>query len=392
MSSCSGRPACRCPGLLSVPGSTGDIGGNSGEHHGAASSAYGAADAPVALCLQDGTDLNFATRLQRARHHRHEPDDRGNPGPSPARQLCRQRRRPAAGASRLRRSSPPPDEDRVVRGCREVPAHVAALARRPRGPDDRGEDRVRAGSGFLRTVRPAASPSVDAGAGPTRPGPEPRSPGAVCPAARLPGHPADRHSPPDVPAEVLGAEEAARPHAAPERGTRIALVTLPATANYPDAAPVTALHLLETDPPTGEFPVEWFLLTDLPVDHAARETVGWYALRWRMLVPGAEVRLPGGTPGDAQGLPAGTADHDPRRDRLASFRAGRSDDRARLPVLGLGTPLPLRLCPPIPAGPTLGAAVTLVAILGGYLNRKHDPLPGDQTMWLSATGHRHAGL
>ena len=29
----------------------------------------------------------------------------------------------------------------------------------------------------------------------------------------------------------------------------------------------------------------------------------------------------------------------------------------------------------------LGTAVKLVAILGGYLDRKHDPPPGDRKMW-----------
>ena len=35
----------------------------------------------------------------------------------------------------------------------------------------------------------------------------------------------------------------------------------------------------------------------------------------------------------------------------------------------------------VPAPQHLGAAVLLVAILGGYQNRKHDPPPGHQIMW-----------
>ena len=35
----------------------------------------------------------------------------------------------------------------------------------------------------------------------------------------------------------------------------------------------------------------------------------------------------------------------------------------------------------LPAPQHLGAAVLLVAILGGYQNRKHDPPPGHQIMW-----------
>ena len=51
----------------------------------------------------------------------------------------------------------------------------------------------------------------------------------------------------------------------------------------------------------------------------------------------------------------------------------------------------------LPAPDGLGAAARLVAILGGYMNRKHDPDPGNQIMWrgyerLSAAtlGHRIA--
>ncbi len=155
MSSCSRRPDPA--GLLSVPGSARDVGGDPGEHPGAAPSANGAADARVALCIQDGTDLNFATRLRRSGiigtnqtasqtlylHASYVVSGEGLP------------------LARLAFDAPP----RPGRGYRDVPAQVAALARRsrrPRGPDDRGEGRVRAGSGLLRTVRPATSPSVDA--------------------------------------------------------------------------------------------------------------------------------------------------------------------------------------------------------------------------------------
>ncbi len=170
--------------------------------------------------------------------------------------------------------------------------------------------------------------------------------------------------------------------------------TLPATAGCPDAAPVavTALHLLETAPPAGEAPVEWFLLTDLPVDHAeaAQEIVGWYALRWRIecwfrvLKSGCRV----------EHLATRKAC---RLERQITIHAVIAWRLALMTLLGRDVPtmkpdclfsdLELRflgdyarryrLDPP----DTLGAAVKLVAILGGYLDRKHDPAPGNQTMW-----------
>ena len=41
----------------------------------------------------------------------------------------------------------------------------------------------------------------------------------------------------------------------------------------------------------------------------------------------------------------------------------------------------LRAYAALPAPRNLAGAVLLVALLGGYQNRKHDPLPGHQIMW-----------
>lgn len=45
-----------------------------------------------------------------------------------------------------------------------------------------------------------------------------------------------------------------------------------------------AVWVREVDPPEGEEPLEWMLLTDLPVSHweQAVEKVQWYCLRWRI--------------------------------------------------------------------------------------------------------------
>jgi hypothetical protein len=55
------------------------------------------------------------------------------------------------------------------------------------------------------------------------------------------------------------------------------------TESLPDID-MHAVYVLEPDPPTGEEPVEWMLLTSLPVrsfDEAC-EKVRWYCLRWRI--------------------------------------------------------------------------------------------------------------
>ena len=42
-------------------------------------------------------------------------------------------------------------------------------------------------------------------------------------------------------------------------------------------------HALEEDPPPGREPIDWKLVTNLPVDDlaAAAEKLGWYALPWK---------------------------------------------------------------------------------------------------------------
>lgn len=46
--------------------------------------------------------------------------------------------------------------------------------------------------------------------------------------------------------------------------------------------PVWIVRVWESDPPAGVEPVEWFLLTNVPVEKAAtaRQVIGWYECRW----------------------------------------------------------------------------------------------------------------
>ncbi len=185
-------------------------------------------------------------------------------------------------------------------------------------------------------------------------------------------------------------------------------ITLPATKVLPDAEPVTvsAVHIVETAPPEDEDPVQWYLLTTLAVGSAkdAGEMVAFYLQRWkvedyfRVLKSGCRSEF----------LLFRTADRLQRAIAINSVIAWRI-----MVMTLLGRQVPD--CSPdllftdqeldflrdyseeqsMPPPNRLGDAVRLVAHLGGYRDRKHDPDPGNQIMWhgqnrlsSAALGHR----
>lgn len=149
----------------------------------------------------------------------------------------------------------------------------------------------------------------------------------------------------------------------------------------------------ELQPPPGEEPVEWVLLTSLPIDDAdeVRRIVQYYSTRWmievffRVLKSGCRIEQ--------------------RRfealDRLLSCLAAYLIVSWRtLYVCRLGRSCPEISCeavfepaewkaawrvvrrkPPPRRAPRLGDMLLLVALLGGYVKRPHSP-PGPQTVWL----------
>ena len=194
-------------------------------------------------------------------------------------------------------------------------------------------------------------------------------------------------------------KKSSRKPARPQRTGRLARaevrykkLALPATVPGADPIPVSAVHVVETSPPEGEKAVEWLLLTSLAVNDidAAVEVVGFYLRRWRVeelfrvLKSGCR----------AEHLAFHTADRLQRAIAINTVIAWRL---MAMTLLGRDVPecdaelmftdIELRFLrdyaddigrsPP----PNLGAAVLLVAILGGYQNRKHDPPPGNQLMW-----------
>ncbi|AGA33135.1 transposase IS4 family protein [Thioalkalivibrio nitratireducens DSM 14787] len=68
------------------------------------------------------------------------------------------------------------------------------------------------------------------------------------------------------------------------RYTPVTLRGTPAGADPPVTLELTVVHALERDPPKGEKPLEWFVLTTLTVTSAeqAAEILRWYRLRWRI--------------------------------------------------------------------------------------------------------------
>ena len=155
-----------------------------------------------------------------------------------------------------------------------------------------------------------------------------------------------------------------------------------------------AVHVLEANPPEGEDPLEWMLLSNRPVSSfdEACEMVRWYSLRWRIemyfKVLKSGFRVEACRLGHAE--------------RLVRYLALMSIVAWRLFMLTLiaradpGIACTEFLAPqewrvlyrrtnrnadPPSTPPTIGEAVVWIARLGGYLARKKDGPPGTLTLW-----------
>ena len=155
-----------------------------------------------------------------------------------------------------------------------------------------------------------------------------------------------------------------------------------------------AVYVFEANPPVGVEPVEWMLLTNLPVTDFAEayEKVRWYCLRWRI-----EMYF--------KVLKSGFRVEDCRlghADRLIKYLTVMSIVAWRLFMVTLIA----RTSPDIPCTklladsewkvlfrkankskilpktpPAIGEVVIWVARLGGFLGRKGDGVPGTITLW-----------
>ena len=201
---------------------------------------------------------------------------------------------------------------------------------------------------------------------------------------------------PKVSCETRGRRQARQPRKT-EVEVRAATVTLRPPWRADRKLPPVTLNVVlvrEIDPPDGEEPVEWLLLTNLPIKDAeqVRLIVQYYCIRWlieiyfRTLKSGCRVedRL---------------FEH---IDRLLPCLAAYMIVAWRtLYVCRLGRSCPDVSCEAVfepaewksvyrvvrrkalpAAPPTLAEMVRMVAQLGGYVNRKRKDPPGPQTVWL----------
>jgi hypothetical protein len=157
---------------------------------------------------------------------------------------------------------------------------------------------------------------------------------------------------------------------------------------------LTILHAIERNCPRGRRPIEWKLITDLPVRtrQEAIEKINWYAMRWKIEV--FHKVLKSGCRAEASKLRTA--------DRIANLLAlfciiswrvlwltmiARAEPDARPDIALTNSEINLldelvegtgnRRC----SSGTLAHYVTKLARLGGYLARASDPPPGIVVIW-----------
>jgi hypothetical protein len=167
---------------------------------------------------------------------------------------------------------------------------------------------------------------------------------------------------------------------------------------------VNVVLVREVEPPPGEEPIEWLLLTNLSIDivEQVQQVVAYYCCRWeieiyfRVLKSGCQV----------EDLQLETAERMQACVAVYLIVAWRV-----LHVLMMGRQCPDLPCTavftdeewqsvyrivkrqPVPAQvPRLEEVVEWVAQLGGYLGRKHDGPPGPKTLWIGLQRTRDYAL
>ena len=176
--------------------------------------------------------------------------------------------------------------------------------------------------------------------------------------------------------------------------------TLPPVGKRKHYSPqlLTYIHALETDPLAGRSPIDWKLVTNLPVTDLAGaiEKLNWYALRWKVEVFHKVVK-------------SGCRAEDSRlqtAERLVKFlalitvvswriffvtmSARAKPDAPPDTVLTTGEIRALDCMDAVRSKPrlrcrTLSEYLLQIAMLGGYLARNHDPPPGNMVVWRGLT-------
>ena len=177
------------------------------------------------------------------------------------------------------------------------------------------------------------------------------------------------------------------------RSTRVQLRPPARVGYHLPPVSINAVRVREEAAPAGVEPLDWLLLTSLPVERLeqARTVVQWYAVRWcievyfhvlkqgcqinRLQLESTERLLP------CIGLYLVIAWR-----VLYSLMLGRScPDLDCETVFAVeewqAAHLVLQRCPPPATPPRLGEVVGWVAHLGGYLGRRGDGPPGPKALW-----------
>ena len=190
-------------------------------------------------------------------------------------------------------------------------------------------------------------------------------------------------------------------HHLPQRTARLTLRCATVRLRPPKArasrlpeTDVFAIHAIEEVPPPGVEPLEWMLLSSVPTTslEEALERLAWYARRWtietwhRVLKSGCRI----------EARQFGTLDRFVRATALFAVIAWRILYATLLARTGTQLCCDVLLQPDewkalycrthgttkLPKKtPTLQQTVLWIAMLGGYLNRKHDRPPGPTVIW-----------
>jgi len=178
------------------------------------------------------------------------------------------------------------------------------------------------------------------------------------------------------------------------RASRVSIRAPNGKARLAPSVALTALLAEETAPPAGTAPVQWLLLTTLPVEtfEQALEMLEWYLCRWeiellfKVLKSGCEV------------------------EKLQLQHLSRLEPAIALYLIIAWRVMLLRMsarrCPDLPCDvvfeteewhaiyivsqrapppdepPPLDTIVRMLAGFGGFLNRKHDGPPGNKSIWI----------
>lgn len=165
-------------------------------------------------------------------------------------------------------------------------------------------------------------------------------------------------------------------------------------SRYPTLT-LTVLHATERGKPRGRDPIDWKLLTNMPVTSRAEaiEKLEWYAHRWKIetfhkiLKSGCQAeRSKLRTAERLVNLLAAFCILSWRIFWLTMLNRSTRQAKATLAFTALEIELLNRLAPerrrsPPDRPPSLQACLLQLARLGGYLNRASDPPPGNTVIW-----------